>query len=187
MLPKHIRLALKIIVPEIVNSESDYVVVGRTALALQNINTVISDVDIATSKEGVFYLARRLKKYLITKPIYNENDIISGYFSQYKIGDVVVEVMGDARNKIDGRVINYNPIKYKQIIVFDKHNLTIMQLEDQLITNVLLNRQKRTKKLFNILKERGLNTDYLIELYATTPELEDVIKYILKNVKKRKA
>ena len=137
MISKGIEAVLDEVIPVCTLPYANYVFVGRTALALQGIDVPVSDIDLATHKEGVFSFAQRFSKYALTPPCWSETQQIAGYFSQYMIQNVLVEVMGETRNKISGQLLPYNPIKNTLPVIFKGNQILTMQLEDQLITALL--------------------------------------------------
>jgi len=179
MISKCIEAVLDEIIPECSLSHFDYTFVGRTALALQGIDVPVSDIDIATHKEGVFRFAHMFNKYTLTPPCWSETQQIAGYFSQYMIQNVLVEVMGEARNKLSGQLLSYDPIKNTTPVIFKGNHVSTMQLEDQLITNLLFGRFDRVEILFKETQRRGCNKTYLKSIGNQIPLLADIVQTIV--------
>lgn len=179
MISKDIESVLDEIIPACALLHFDYVFVGRTALVLQGIDVPISDVDIATHKEGVFGFAYTFNKYVLTPPCWSETQQMAGYFSQYIIQNVLVEIMGETHNKISGQLLPYNPIKHTTPVIFKGNLISTMQLEDQLITNLLLERFDRVEILFEETLKRGYDKTYLKSISNQIPLLTNIIQTIV--------
>jgi len=68
---------------------------GTTSLVLQNLAMSIDDIDILTDKKTALTTNEILKKYLIEKVAFKTSPQFKSYFGQFKVNNILVEIMGD--------------------------------------------------------------------------------------------
>jgi hypothetical protein len=96
LLPERILRVLRVICPILNDAQVDWAVSGSLALALYELPVMPKDVDLQTDRVGAEQVAQLLSEYLVYPPgMHLGVRLVRSYLAQYKIHDVVVEVMGN--------------------------------------------------------------------------------------------
>ncbi|WP_337869193.1 hypothetical protein [Meiothermus sp.] len=108
LLPERILRVLRVICPILNDAQVEWAVSGSLALALHGLPVVPKDVDLQTDRVGAEQIAQLLSEYLVYPPgIHLGVRLVRSYLAQYKIHDIVVEVMGNLEfQTLNGR---WNP------------------------------------------------------------------------------
>lgn len=83
--------------------EIDWAVTGSTAFAIQNIPVEPKDIDIQSSKDGVFTIEEHLSSYSKQPVRFSHTETIASYFGSLRIDGIEVELMGDIQHRVDGK------------------------------------------------------------------------------------
>jgi len=95
LLPERITIALQLLTATLADSV-DWAVSGSLALALYGLPVIPKDIDLQTDRAGAEQIARLLAPYQVYAPgLHLGVRLMRSYLGQYRIQDVVVEVMGD--------------------------------------------------------------------------------------------
>lgn len=73
-----------------------WIIGGRTGLIIQGVEVEDDgEIDICTTKAGVYAIERILKPYQINKVAFQETPTFKAYVAKYLIDGITIEVMGD--------------------------------------------------------------------------------------------
>jgi predicted nucleotidyltransferase len=138
MISKKLLIALKNIHEKLKDEKINWVLIGSTNLALQEIKIKPRDIDILTDKKGAFEINNLLKEYEV-KPVRFSNSKLFGsqYFGEFKIGDIKVEVIGKLKKK---KLVT-------KIVKIDGMSLPVVSLEEELKAYEALRRKKDFSKI----------------------------------------
>ncbi|WP_299428697.1 hypothetical protein [uncultured Meiothermus sp.] len=108
LLPERILQVLRVICPILNDARVDWAVSGSLALALHGLPVAPKDIDLLTDRVGAEQMAQLLSEYLVYPPgMHLGVRLVRSYMAQYRIRDIVVEVMGNLEfQTLNGR---WNP------------------------------------------------------------------------------
>jgi hypothetical protein len=110
----------------------NWVLIGSSSLALEGMKIKPKDIDILTTKKGVFEFNKVFKKWEIESVKFKESKFFRSYFGEFKIEGVRVEVMGKLERKIEGKWIPiFQKITSKKWVKIGKAKIPIPSLKDQ--------------------------------------------------------
>lgn len=129
----------------------EWLVVGTASLALQGVNLQPGDIDIITTKDDVFKIAKILKQYETKQVEFGRTPLFESYMGVYEIGGVKVEVMGDFREKRGNEWVSLNERLLSPVIVeIDGTPIPVSSLEDQIVSYEKLGRPKDSERIEKI-------------------------------------
>ena len=155
MISKEIMDVLWLIITKLKNQNINWVLIGSTSLALQNVNIVPKDIDILTDKKGIKKISILLKSFETEHLKFGRSEIFESYLGKFAIRNVKVEVMANLRHKIGTKWANPPKNILKKIIRFGNIEIPIFPLEEELKIYKRLKRKKdflKIKKIKEILK-----------------------------------
>lgn len=132
LLPERILQVLRVVCPILNDAQVEWAVSGSLALALHGLPVVPKDVDLQTDRVGAEQTAQLLAEYLIYPlGMHLGVRLVRSYLAQYKIHDIVVEVMGNLEfQTLNGR---WNPApnfrEKRQVIDYLGLSIPIVSLE----------------------------------------------------------
>ena len=74
-------------------------ITGSLGLAVHGVDVSVHDIDIQSTKQGVYEIQARLEKFLIESVNWKETDKIRSYFGRCQIEGVIVELIGDIQKR----------------------------------------------------------------------------------------
>jgi len=128
-----------------------WAIVGSTSLALKGIEIGPKDIDILTTKEGVYKISSLLKEYEAKPVKFSESKIFSSHFGRFLIDGIKVEVMGDLKAKVEGKWVSLTDrLKRLKYVKVGNARIPVPSLEDQLEVYSKLKRRKDLKEVRKI-------------------------------------
>lgn len=132
LMPERIVQVLRVICPILNDARVEWAVSGSLALALHGLPVVPKDVDIQTDRVGAEQMTQLLTEYLVYPPgMHLGVRLVRSYLAQYKIHDMVVEVMGNLEfQTLNGRWLPAPDFHQKrQVIDYLGLSIPIVSLE----------------------------------------------------------
>jgi hypothetical protein len=102
MFDEHYLKVLAIILSRLENLPHPWAVTGSLGLFLQGIEVDIHDIDLQSSKEGVFAMERALKEFIVHQVKFLQNVNICSYLGELLIEGIKVEIMGEVQKRLPG-------------------------------------------------------------------------------------
>jgi hypothetical protein len=94
----HLR-ALKIIIRDLADISNPWCITGSVGLLIQKVDVSVHDIDLQSTKQGVYEIQERLDRYVIEPVALKESAALRSYFGRCQIEEVLVELMGDIRKR----------------------------------------------------------------------------------------
>ncbi len=158
--------ALKIILDKLNNTNIKWVLGGSTNLALQGVNVIAHDIDIATNMKGAYEIESILKQYVIKKVKFTSNDKFRSYYGLLKIENISVEILGDCEyyNLKTKKWEKGSKTIRRKYIDFKGYTLPVYNLETELNFYKGASREEKAKKIQERIKALTKNNDKLCNL-----------------------
>ncbi|MEX2680647.1 MAG: hypothetical protein Q6373_003555 [Candidatus Sigynarchaeota archaeon] len=123
---------LRLVQKELDANRMEWVLVGSLSLYLQGVPVVPHDIDIMTTKSGAYKCQELFKKHVMQPVEWGRTAEFESYFGKFRIGNVLVEVMGELKVFESGNWISLakrlnNP---RRIVVRD-FDVPVSSLEEQ--------------------------------------------------------
>jgi hypothetical protein len=137
------------------NLNHPWAVTGSLGLRLQGIEVAVHDIDLQSTQEGVFAMARALSEYVVQKVELLENKKIRSYFGELKIMGIKVEIMGDVQKEWEGEW--GSPIDLPASIHWVKlrgWSIPVLDLEAEYNAYRTLGREEKAARIRAVLDER---------------------------------
>ena len=93
---------LEIILCRLKSLNYPWAVTGSLGLVIQGVEVDVHDIDLQSTKEGVFAIERALEEYIVHPVEYLESKKIRSFFGELGIDRIKVEIMGDVQKDIGG-------------------------------------------------------------------------------------
>lgn len=161
MINKKILSALSVITYRFEGQNINWVLVGSSSLALQNVKVNPHDIDIMTNKKGAEKINILLKEFEIKPIVFGKTERFESHLGEFNIYGVKVEVMGELKEKIKNRWISLeNRLKDNKIIEVKGLKIPVSLLDEQLESYSSSERKKdfvRTRKIKELINEKYLH------------------------------
>lgn len=129
------------------NQDINWAVFGSFRLKLEGIKIMPSDIDILTTKQGAYQIAKLFHKYLISPPKFSKQENIKSIFFQLKINDIIYDIVGDLQNKIRTEWKSIPSLSYKKLL----NKIPVIDLNHDLEVSIQLNDLKKVNLIKKIL------------------------------------
>lgn len=111
----------------------NWVLAGSLSLYLHGVDVQPSDIDLITTREGAYRIARIFSQYVEEPVRYMESEFFRSYFGVIIIDGVKVEVMGDLEEKQYGKWVSLNKrLSNRDFIELEGRRVPLSDLKDQL-------------------------------------------------------
>jgi hypothetical protein len=151
----HIQ-ALKIILKELSDMDVPWCITGSLGLAVQGVDVSINDIDIQSTKRGVYEIQTRLEEFIIKSVTWKVSDKIRSYFGRCQIEGVIVELIGDIQKRgVHGTWIE--PPDLTSLICTVEHGdlmLPVLDLEYEAQAYEYLGRFEKSRKIKEAMLKR---------------------------------
>lgn len=153
MIDKYLQ-PLKSISELLSNVPDNWAIVGSMNHYIQGLNLVPKDIDIITTKKGIFVIEEALQKYSIKKVNYYEKDTIRSFYGKFSIASMNVELFSEIENRIDNKW-NKHPDWKASIIHCRLDNIVfpLLSLEYESYIYKILGMKERERKILNKIEK----------------------------------
>ncbi len=155
------------------NISNKWIISGGIAHKIHGLDIETIDIDILTITSLAFEMGQALKGYSVNDVSVCGNEKFHSAFGQFEIDGVPVEVAGDLVIKGNFTYplsITQQVLKKCIQVTVDDYNINIEPLEESLIADSLLGRQKRVSKIVDKLKEEGVDWSYINDRLSQVEE-----------------
>jgi len=135
----NIEEVLKILSFELNEVKSKWAITGGANLFIRNYKRKTSDIDIITSKEGLYEISKKLNIEIKNTFNKTETENIRSYFIQHKINGTTIDIIGDMEVLIND--------KWK-LLHWNKE-LDSFQINDTIIPTTSLKYEKFTQQIIS--------------------------------------
>lgn len=80
----------------------DWVLTGSLSFLLQGIDVTVNDIDIQSSRDGIYKIHDLLSPFVTEPVVYSESIRIRSYFGKAVVDHITIELMGDIERSTDG-------------------------------------------------------------------------------------
>jgi len=146
---------VEILLSNLRNLNHPWTVTGSLGLRLQGIEVTVHDIDLQSTKEGVFAMELALGEYVVHTVKFLESKIIRSYFGELKIAGIKVEIMGDVQKALGGEW--GSPVDLAASIHWVKlrgWSIPVLDLEAEYRAYRMLGREEKAEKIREVLDER---------------------------------
>lgn len=146
------------------NISNEWIISGGISHKIQGLDIETIDIDILTNTSLAFEMGQALKEYSVNNVKVCGNDKFHSAFGQFEIDGVPVEIAGDLVIKGEFKYpisITQQVLKKCVQVTVDDYNINLEPLEESLIADSLLGRQKRVSKIIDKLKEKDVDWNYI--------------------------
>jgi hypothetical protein len=84
------------------NEDIDWVLTGSLSFFLQGIDMAVKDIDIQSSRNGIYKIQDVLSPFVTRPVVYSESNGIRSYFGKAEMDNTTIELMGDIERSTDG-------------------------------------------------------------------------------------
>jgi hypothetical protein len=132
-----------------------WAVTGSLSLFLQGVEVAVHDIDLQSTKEGVFAIERALEEYVVHPVEYLESKKIRSFFGELDIHGIKVEIMGDVQKDIGSGwgPPSYLPAWIRWVDV-DELSVPVLDLELEYEAYRMLGREEKAEKIRIALDNR---------------------------------
>jgi len=132
------------------NVSDDWAFVGSMNHYIQGVRLVPNDIDIITTKEGIFKIEEVLRKYSTRKVNYSNKKLIRSFYGEFVVDSIKIELFSEIENRINGKWHEHPEwegciIKY----LFNGIEIPLLPLEYELLVYKRLGMKQRERKLLN--------------------------------------
>jgi hypothetical protein len=156
MIEEHYLKVMDIILSRLKDLTHPWAVTGSLGLLIQGIEVDVNDIDLQSTKEGVYAIERVLEEYVIHKVEYLESMKIQSYLGELKIEGIKVEIMGDVQKELPGGGWEPPNDLSKSIhwVKVDGWSIPVLDLVAEYRAYRLLGRDEKAEKIHAALIDR---------------------------------
>lgn len=158
MLNSSVDAALRQLGEVLGHYQLQWVVGGSCGILLQDVGLVSDprDLDVYADESQIHLIHEVLKNYTIDAPSFSETDIYRSILSHYRLGEIVVELVGDFQ--IRSMESNYRVhiseglLAYARTVRIGDVTIMLMPLAHELVFNVLRDRSDRYEAIAHTIR-----------------------------------
>jgi hypothetical protein len=139
---------LRIILSHLKHLTHPWAVTGSLGLFLQGVEVDVHDIDLQSTKEGVFEIERALEDYVVHRVEYLESKKIRSFFGELNIDGIKVEIMGDVQKDIgSGWTPPSDLPEWIRSVDVDELSIPVLDLELEYEAYQMLGRGEKAEKI----------------------------------------
>ena len=154
-LTKENRQVIKVIAQSFSCLKEDWAITGSFNHYLQGIDIVPNDIDIITTKKGIYAISEILNSYCIQNTIYKESKNLKSYFGKFKMQYTKIDIMAEVENKVDNIWLKHQDWENNIVNVKVSPNLILpcLKLNYELLIYQRLRFEERSNLILSYLED----------------------------------
>jgi len=151
---KKIKITLKKIADKLKDSHISWAITGSVGHLISGIKIEPKDIDIITDIDGAYKIEKIFGDFIIKNVQYSVQDNMKSYFGIIKINDIIIEIMGNIQNNVNGKWVPHtNWKKNVKYATIDNIEIPVLSLNYEYKIYKMLNKVNRVQLIENKLKK----------------------------------